>query len=79
MDFQQGAKQVCSAVHAVFEEVANYIQCTLANVGYLVSETIRTGQEQSIPLPPPVDPNDPDKMDLEAIWVEDVKTMAKRQ
>ncbi len=51
---------------------------TLANEGYLVAETIRSGEKQSIPLPAPVDPNDPDKTDLEAIWVEDVKTVAKR-
>lgn len=56
--------------------MANYIQCMLVHKGYLVATTIRTGQEQSIPLPAPVDLNDPDKMDLAA---EDVKTAAKRQ
>ncbi len=51
------------------EEVANYIQQTLANEVYLVAQTIRirSGTKQLIPLPPPVDPNDPDKKDLEAI------------
>ncbi len=39
------------------EEVANYIQRTLADEGYL-AQTIRTGTKQSILLPPPVDPND---------------------
>jgi hypothetical protein len=60
-------------------EVANYIQRTLANEGYLVAETIRTGEEQLIPLPAPVDPKDPNKTDLEAIWAEDVKNVAKRR
>ena len=58
--------------------MANYIQCTLADEGYLVAETIRSGEKQSILLPAPVDPNDPDKTDLEAIRAEDVKTVAKR-
>jgi hypothetical protein len=52
------------------EEVANYIQRTLANEGYLVAETIRSGEEQLIPLPALVDPNDPNKTDLEAIRAE---------
>jgi hypothetical protein len=60
------------------KEVANYIQRTLADEGYLVAEMIRSGKKQSIPLPAPVDPNDPNKTDLEAIWTEDVKTVAKR-
>jgi len=35
--------------------------------------------KQSIALPPPVNQNDPDKEDLEAIRAEDVKTVAKRR
>jgi hypothetical protein len=61
------------------KEVANYIQCMLADEGYLGAETIRSREKQSIPLPAPVDPNDPDKTDLEAIRAEDVKTIAKRR
>ena len=61
------------------EEVANYIQWTLADKGYLVTQTIRSGTKQSIPLPPPVDPNNPDKEDLEAIQTKDVKSVAKRR
>ena len=60
------------------EEVANYIQRTLADEGYLVAQTIRNGKKQLIPLPPPVDLNDLDKEDLEAIRNEDVKSVAKR-
>ena len=61
------------------KEVVNYIQRTLADKGYLVAQMIRSGMKQSIPLPPPVDPNDPCKEDLEAIRTEDVKTIAKRR
>ena len=39
------------------EEIANYVQRTSTEEGYLVRETIRTGKEQTIPLPPPVDQN----------------------
>ncbi len=49
------------------KEVANYIQRTLPDEGYLVVQTIRSGMEQSIALPPPVDQSDPDKDNLEAI------------
>ncbi len=59
--------------------MANYIQRTLADEGYLVAETIRSGKKQLIPLPAPVEPNDPNKTDLEAIRAEDVKTVAKRR
>jgi hypothetical protein len=59
--------------------VANYIQRPLADEGYLVAQTIRSGTKQLILLPPPVDLNDPDKEDLEAIRTEDVKSVAKRQ
>ena len=59
-------------------EVANYLQQTLVDEGYLVAETIQTGKKKSIPLPPPVDVNAPDKADLDIIQAEDVKTVAKR-
>ncbi len=46
---------------------------------YLVAKTIRTGMAQKMVLPAAVDPNAPDKADLELIWVKVVKTVAKRQ
>ena len=46
---------------------------------YLVAETIRTGTAQMIALPPPVDMNARDKVDLEVIHVEVVKSVVKRQ
>jgi hypothetical protein len=77
--FNTGQNKFAAQFTLSREEVANYVQRTLADEGYLVAETIRTGEEQSIPLLAPVDPNDPDKMDLEAIRAEDVKNIAKRQ
>jgi hypothetical protein len=61
------------------KEVANYIQQTLADEGYLVAQMISSGTKQSIPLPLPVDPNNLDKEDLEAIRTKDEKTVAKRR
>ena len=46
---------------------------------YLVAETIRMGTAQTIALPPAVDPNAPDRTDLEVIRVEVVKSVAKRR
>ena len=46
--------------------------------GYLVAETVRTGKQQMIDLPPPIDGNDPDADDLEIVRAEEVKSVAKR-
>ena len=46
---------------------------------YLVAETIRTGTVQKIDLPPAVDPNASDKVDLELIRTEVVKSVTKRR
>jgi hypothetical protein len=47
--------------------------------GYLVAETVRTGKEQIIELPPPVNPNTTDAEDQKIIRAEEVKTIAKRR
>ena len=60
-------------------KVANFIQRSGMEEGYLVAETIRTGTAQSIGLPAAVDPNAPDAKDLETIRTEMVKTVAKRR
>ena len=44
-----------------------------------MAETIRSGTAQKIGLLPQVDPNDPDRADLEAMRIEDVKNVAKRR
>jgi hypothetical protein len=61
------------------EKIATYIQRCGWDESYLVAETIRSGAAQKIGLPPrQVDPNDPDRADLEAMRIEDVKNVAKR-
>jgi hypothetical protein len=77
--FNTGENKYAAQFTQPHEEVANYPQCTSAEEGYLVAETMRTGKQQLIPLPPPIDPNVEDKADLEIIRAEDVKTIAKRQ
>jgi hypothetical protein len=77
--FNTGQNKFAAQFTLSRKEVANYIQRTLADKGYLVAEMIRSREKQSILLPAPVDPNNPDKSDLEAIRVEDVKTVAKRR
>ena len=47
--------------------------------GYLVTETVRTGKQQTIDLPPPIDGNDPDVDDLKIVCAEEVKSVAKRR
>ncbi len=61
------------------EEVANYLQHTSAEEGYLVTEMVQTRKQQIIPLLPPVDPNAKDKADLEIIRAYDIKMIAKRR
>jgi hypothetical protein len=61
------------------KNIANYLQRLLVAEGYLVAQMVRTGKQQMINLPPPVDPNALDKTDLEIIQAEEVKLVAKRQ
>jgi hypothetical protein len=77
--FNMGQNKYAAQFALHRKEVANYIQRMLADEGYLVAQTIRNGTKQLIPLPRPVDPNDPDKEDLEVIQNEDVKSVTKRR
>jgi hypothetical protein len=59
--------------------VTNYLQRTAADEGYLVAETVRSGMEQVIMLPPAVDPNSADADDQKIIREEAVRAIAKRK
>ena len=59
------------------KNVANYLQRTAADEGYLVAGTVRTGKQQIIALPPPVDTNAADADDQKII--EAVRAIAKRK
>jgi hypothetical protein len=77
--FNTGENKYAAQFTRLREEVANYLQRTSTEEGYLVAETVQTGKQQIIPLPAPVDPNAEDKADLEIIRTKDVKIIAKRQ
>jgi hypothetical protein len=77
--FNTGENKYAAQFTQSREEVANYLQRTLAEEGYLVAETVQTGKQQIIPLPAPIDPNAEDKVDLEIIRTKEVKIIAKRQ
>jgi hypothetical protein len=61
------------------ERVTGYVQRSGMEESYLVAKMIRTGMAQKITLSAAVDPNAPDKANLELIWVEVVKSVAKRR
>ncbi len=59
--------------------MANYLQGTAADEGYLVAETVRTGKEQIIALPPAVNTSALDADNQKIIWEEAVRAIAKRK
>ncbi len=59
--------------------MANYLQRTAADEGYLVAETVRRGKEQIIALLPAVDTSAADADDQKIIWEEAVRAIAKRK
>ncbi len=54
--FNTGENKYAAQFTRSREEVANYLQRTSAEEGYLVAEMVRTEKQQIISLPPPVDP-----------------------
>ena len=77
--FNTGENRFAAQFTELQERVVGYIQRVGMDESYLVTKTIRTGKAQTIALPPAVDANAPDKADLEVIWVEVVKSVAKWQ
>ncbi len=77
--FNTGENKFAAQFTESRERVAGYVQRSGMDESYLVAETIRTGTAQKIDLPAAVDPNAPDKADLELICIEVVKSVAKRR
>ena len=77
--FNTGKNKFAAQFTESRERVAGYIQQSGMDKSYLVAETIRTGTKQTIALPGPVDADAPDKVDLEVIRTEMVKSVAKRR
>ncbi len=77
--FNTGQNKFAAQFTQSRKNVANYLQRTSANEGYLVAETVRTGREQIIQFPATVDLNAADADDQRIIRGEEVKTIAKRR
>ncbi len=77
--FNTGQNKFAAQFTQSRENMANFLQRTANDKGYLVAETVRTRKQQTIDLPPPIDGNDPDAEDLKIICAEDVKSVAKRR
>ena len=77
--FNTGENKFAAQFTESRERVAGYVQRSGMDESYLVAETIRTGMAQKINLPAAVDPNAPDKADLELIRIEVVKSVVKRR
>ena len=65
--FNTGRNKFAAQFTESGERVAGDVQQSGMEESYLVAETIRTGTAQTIALPAAVDPNDPEKADLELI------------
>jgi hypothetical protein len=59
--------------------VANYMQRTAAEEGYLVAEMVRTGKAQTIALSPPVNASAADEEDQLYIQEETIRVIAMRK
>ena len=77
--FNTGQNRVAAEFTQSRKNVANCLQRTAADEGYLVTETVRTGKEQIIALPPAVDPNATDADDQKIIREEAVRAIVKRK
>ncbi len=61
------------------KNVANYLQWTAAEKGYLVAERVRMGKAQAIALPLPIDPSAADVDYQKIIQVEASRAIVKRK
>ncbi len=59
--------------------MANYLQCMVADKGYLVAKTVRTGKEQRIVLLAPVDASAADADNKRIIQEEAIRAITKRK
>jgi hypothetical protein len=75
--FNTGQNKFAAQFTQLRENVANFLQRTANDEGYLVAETVRTGKQQMIDLPPPIDGNDPNTDDLKIVHAEEVKSVVK--
>jgi hypothetical protein len=77
--FNTGQNRFAMQLTQSRKNVANYLQQTGADEGYQVTKTVRTGKQQIIALPPPVNANTLDAEDQKIIHKEGIRAIAKRK
>jgi hypothetical protein len=75
--FNTGQNRFAAQFTQPRKNVANYLQQTAADEGYLVAETVRMGKEQLMVLPPAMDPNAADADNQKIIREEAIRAIAK--
>ncbi len=76
--FNTGQNRFAAQFTQSRKNLANYLQRTASDEGYLVTETVRTEKEQRIALPPAVNVNAADAANQLIIQEEAVRAIAKR-
>jgi hypothetical protein len=77
--FNTGQNRFAAQFTQSRKNVANYLQRTAPDEGYLVAETVRTGRAQVIVLPPPVNDTTSDAADQKILQEEAVRAIAKQK
>ena len=77
--FNMGQNRFAAQFTHSRKNVANYLQRTVADEGYLVTKTVWTGKQQVIALSPAVDTSMSDAEDQKIIREEAVGVIAKRK
>ena len=77
--FNTGQNRFAAQFTQLRKNVASYLQQTTADKGYLIAKTVRTGKEQVIALPPPIDPNTEDADDQKIIQEEAIRATTKQK
>ena len=77
--FNTGQNQFTAQFTQSRKNVANYLQRTASDKGYLVAETVRTGKLQTVTLPPPIDTTASAAEDQKIIREEAVQAITKRK
>ena len=68
--FNVGLNKYAAQFGTSRRNVANYLQKTLHDEGYLAAQAVRTGKKQSIPMPPPADLDDADAVRIRNVLVD---------
>ena len=68
--FNVGLNKYAAQFGTSRKNVANYLQKTISEEGYLVAQAVRTGKKQEVKLPPAADANDADAVRIRNVQVD---------